>query len=104
MARKFDCPTCMALDAVLRAAKVPKPVRRPIAYNVKTKAVDRALKRQKTVRKVSEYSKKLKKHLKSEREKATKMNGDFKKGKSMKTVMTAAHKCVAKELRKERKK
>jgi hypothetical protein len=91
----------MALDAVLRAAKVPKPVRRPIAYNTKTKAVDKALKRQKTVRKVSEYSKKLKKHLKTEREKATKKNGDFKKGRSMSTVMRAAHKCVAREMRKK---
>ena len=101
MARKFECPTCMALDAVLRAAKVPKPVRRPIAYNKRTKSLDKALKHQKTVRQVSEYSKKLKQHLKLERAKATKKNGDFKKGKSMKTVMTAAHKCVAREMKKK---
>jgi len=45
------------------------------------------------------YYRKLKKHLREERAKQTKKNGDFKKGKSMSTVMRAAHKCVKKEMR-----
>ena len=55
--------------------------------------------RARTIRKASDYSRKLSKHLRIEHEKATKKNGDFKKGKSMKTIMKAAHKCVKKEMR-----
>ena len=51
------------------------------------------------MRTASDYSKKLSKHLKKERAKATKKNGDFKKGWDQARVMKAAHKCVKKELR-----
>ena len=96
------CPTCAAIEAVLVASRrVPKPAARRIAYSGPTRAIDKSVRRTKAVRKVSEYSKKLSKHLRKEREKATKKNGDFKKGKSMKTVMRAAHKCVAREMRRK---
>ena len=95
-----DCPTCRAVEALLIGSRrVPKPVARKIARSKATKQADKAIRRTKTVRKASEYQKKLSKHLRIEREKATKKNGDFKKGKSMKTVMAAAHKCVKKEIR-----
>ena len=102
-----DCPTCRAVEALLVGSRrVPKPVARRIARSGVTRAVDKSLRgalssgRQVArVRKVSEYQKKLSKHLKIERNKATKKNGDFKKGKSMKTVMAAAHKCVKREMK-----
>ena len=95
-----DCPTCTAVEALLIGSRrVPKPVARKIARSAATKRADKAIRRTKAVRKASEYQKKLSKHLKKERAKATKKNGDFKKGKSMKTIMRAAHKCVKKEMR-----
>lgn len=95
------CPTCAAIEAVLVASRrVPKAAARRIAYSGPTRAADKAVRRTKAVRKASQYSKKLSKHLRKEREKAVKKNGDFKKGRSMATVMRAAHKCVAREMKK----
>jgi len=84
---------------LLASRRVPPAAARKIAYNKATRSTDKAVRRTKAVRTASDYSKKLSKHLKAERKKATKKNGDFKKGKSMKTVMRAAHKCVKKELK-----
>jgi len=102
-----DCPTCRAVEALLVGTRrIPKPAARRIANSKVTRSADKAIRRSLTtggktrqVRKLSEYSRKLSKHLKAERKKATKKNGDFKKGRSMKTVMAAAHKCVKKEMR-----
>ena len=95
------CPTCAAIQAVLLASKrVPKGVAKRAAYSSPVRATDKALRTSKQVRRVSKYSKKLKKHLAEERAKQTKKNGDFKKGKSMSTVMKAAHKCVKREMKK----
>jgi hypothetical protein len=100
---RFSCPTCAATYAVLRAAKVPGKVAKPIAYSKAMKNRDRKLKqrgkRLGSVRRASDYSRKLSKHLKKERAKAIKKNGDFKKGWSQARVMKAAHKCVKKEMR-----
>ena len=103
-----DCPTCRAVEALLVGSRrVPKPVAKRIARSGVTKAADKAIRRSlstggktRTVRKVSDYSKKLSKHLKKERDKRTKKNGEFRKGQDMKKVMAAAHKCVKKEMRK----
>ena len=97
---KGDCPTCAAIEAVLVATKrVPKPAARKIAYSGPAKSADKAIRTHKQVRRVSKYSKKLKQHLIKEREKQTKKNGDFKKGKNMSTVMKAAHRCVKREMK-----
>lgn len=94
------CPTCRAVEALLVGSRrVPKPVARSIARSGATKRLDKAIRRTRSVRKVSDYQKKLSKHLKKERAKATKKNGDFKKGHSMKTIMAKAHKCVKREMR-----
>ncbi len=102
---RFSCPTCAATYGVLRAARLPKPVAKRVAYSPQMKRGDRKLRskarRISTVRKASEYSRKLAKHLKKERAKATKKNGDFKKGWSQARVMKAAHKCVKKELKRK---
>jgi len=94
------CPTCAAVEAVLLASRrVPRPAARKIARSKAVRGVDKALKTEKMVRRASNYSRKLKKHLRTERAKQTKKNGDFKKGKSMSTVMRAAHKCVKREMK-----
>ena len=94
------CPTCQAIESILIGSRrVPPPLARRVARSAPVKRADRAIRRTKTVRKASEYSKKLSKHLKKERAKATKKNGDFKKGWTQSRVMKAAHKCVKKEMR-----
>ena len=95
-----DCPTCRAVEALLIGSRrVPKPLARKVARSRPVKSFDKSMRKTKAVRRVSGYSMKLKKHLKEERKKQTKKNGDFKKGKSMATVMKAAHKCVKKEMK-----
>jgi len=93
------CPTCAAVRAVLTAAKVPKPVARAVSRSSPVRGADKAIRKTKAVRTASKYSKKLSKHLKKERAKATKKNGEFRKGQNMKKVMAAAHKCVKREMR-----
>lgn len=94
------CPTCQAIESILIGSRrVPPQVARRVARSRPVRQADKAVRRTKAVRKVSEYSKKLSKHLKKEREKATKKNGDFKKGMDMAKVMARAHKCVKKEMR-----
>lgn len=95
------CPTCAAIEAVLVASKrVPKPVAKKVAYSKATKRADSAIRKTKGVQKVSEYSKKLSKHLKAERAKATKKNGQLKKGMTQAIIMRKAHKCVKREMKK----
>ncbi len=95
------CPTCQAIESILIGSRrVPAPVARKLARSSPVRKVDRAIRRTKAVRQASDYSKKLSKHLKKERAKATKKNGDFKKGWDQRRVMAAAHKCVRKEMRK----
>tara|TARA_Y100000004_G_C8933670_1_gene421162 strand:+ start:1044 stop:1340 length:297 start_codon:yes stop_codon:yes gene_type:complete len=95
-----DCPTCRAIEALLVGSRrVPRPLAKKIARSPATKRADKAIRRTKMVRKASEYQKKLSKHLKLERKKATKKNGDFKKGMNMSKVMARAHKCVKKEMK-----
>ena len=97
---KGICPTCAAVEAVLLASRrVPPAAAKKLAYNRATRSADKTLRTTKAVRTASDYSKKLSEHLKKERAKATKKNGDFKKGWSQARVMKAAHKCVKKELR-----
>ena len=90
---------------MLRAVKLPKVAAKRVAYSSRMKSQDKKIRSKvRTIgraRKASEYSKKLAKHLKQERAKATKKNGDFKKGWSQARVMKAAHKCVKKELKRK---
>ncbi len=99
-----DCPTCRAVEALLVGSRrVPRPVARQIARSQPVRRADKRLRQSKRigqVRKVSDYQRKLSKHLKKERAKATKKNGDFKKGWSQARVMKAAHKCVKREMKK----
>lgn len=96
-----ECPTCRAVEALLIGSRrVPKPVAKKIARSGPTKRLDKAIRTTRVARKASDYQKKLSKHLQKERAKATKKNGEFRKGQNMQKVMAAAHKCVRKEMRK----
>ncbi len=99
MAKK-SCPTCAAIQAVLLASKrVPKGVAKKAAYSRPARRADSAIRRTKAIRKASSYQRKLSKHLKKERAKATKKNGELRKGWDQKRIMQAAHKCVKREMR-----
>lgn len=85
---------------------MPPAAARKVARSAPVRRADRKIrkgvsrgKRIGQVRKASDYSKKLSKHLKKERAKATKKNGDFKKGWDQRRVMAAAHRCVKREMR-----
>lgn len=93
-----ECPTCQLVRGIMMGAKVPRPVTEKVAYSRPVRAADKVVKAA-VKKKASEYQQKLSKHLKKERAKATKKNGDFKKGWDQARVMKAAHKCVKKEMR-----
>lgn len=97
---KGSCPTCAAIEAVLVASRrVPKGVAKKVAYSAPVRRGDKSIRRTRMIRKASDYNVKLSKHLKKERAKAMKKNGQFKKGWDQARVMKAAHKCVKKEMK-----
>jgi len=91
------------MQAVLTAARVPKPIAKKVAYSSVAKKIDKAGRATRPVQKASEYSKKLSEHLRKERAKATKKNGQLKKGQSQAKIMAAAHKCVRRDMRRSKK-
>lgn len=94
------CPTCQAIESILIGSRrVPPQVAKRIARSLPARRADKAIRTTKAVRTASDYSKKLSKHLKKERAKATKKNGDFKKGWTQARVMKAAHRCVKREMK-----
>lgn len=99
------CPTCRAIEALLVGSRrVPPPVAKAIAKSAPARRLDKTLRgarKVKAVRKASSYSRKLAKHLKAERAKATKKNGQLKKGMTQAIIMKKAHKCVKREMRKK---
>ena len=94
------CPTCQAIESLLIGARrFPPQVAKKIARSSATRRAAKAIRRTKAVRTASDYSRILSKHLKKERAKAMKKNGDFKKGWNQARVMKAAHKCVKREMK-----
>lgn len=86
-----NCPTCMALDMLLRSRGIEPGMADTIAYSPQARKVDRVVKR-KVKRGATKASRKLGKALKEVNRKARKKNGDFKKGYSQSRVMRDAHK------------
>jgi len=82
----------------MMGAKVPAPVANRVGYSAPVRAADAAIKG-KVKRTTSEYQRRLGRHLKEIKEKATKKNGDFKKGWSQSRVMSTAHKCCKREMK-----
>jgi len=92
-----NCPTCMALDMLLRSRGVEPGMAETIAYSAPSRKADRVVKR-KVKRGATKASRKLGRALKQINKKARKKNGDFKKGYSQARVMRDAHK-LAKRMR-----
>jgi len=98
----MSCPTCTAIQAVLTAARVPRPVAKSLSRSAPVRRLDKGLKNTKSARRVigvSRRSLKLSKHLKETNKKARKKDGSFKKGWTQRRIMQVAHKCVAKEMK-----
>ena len=92
-----NCPTCLALDMLLRSRGVEPMMADTIAYSPQARKADRVVKR-KVKRGATKASRKLSKALKQVNKKARKKNGDFKKGYTQARVMRDAHR-IAKRMR-----
>jgi hypothetical protein len=86
-----NCPTCLALDMLLRSRGVEPNTADLIAYSPQARKADRVVKR-KVKRGATKASRKLGKALKEVNRKARKKNGEFKKGFTQSRVMRDAHK------------
>lgn len=86
-----NCPTCMALDMLLRSRGIEPGMAETIAYSRPSRKADKVVKR-KVKRGATKASRKLGRALKEVNKKARKKNGDFKKGFSQSRVMRDAHK------------
>ena len=51
----MSCPTCNAIQAVLQAARVPKPAAKALSRSSAVRKLDRTLKDTKAVRRASEF-------------------------------------------------
>lgn len=92
-----NCPTCLALDMLLRSRGVEPMTADAIAYSPVARRADKAVKRR-VKRGATKASRKLGRALKQVNKKARKKNGDFKKGYSQARVMRDAHR-LAKRMR-----
>jgi len=88
-----NCPTCMALDMLLRSRGVEPGMAETIAYSPRARSADRVVKR-KVKRGATKASRKLSRALKDVNAKARKKNGDLKKGWSQSRIMKTAHRMV----------
>ena len=88
-----NCPTCMALDMLLRSRGVEPGMAETIAYSPRARSADRVVKR-KVKRGATRASRKLSRALKDVNKKARKKNGDLKKGWSQSRIMKTAHRMV----------
>lgn len=98
----ISCPTCAAISAVLKAAKVPSAAANTIAYDGRVQAADSRLKKQVTRKltgKALKRSRLLQKALKMVNQKARKKDGTLRQGWSQSRIMKEAHKKVRLELR-----
>ena len=86
-----NCPTCLALDMLLRSRGVEPMTSDAIAYSPVARSADRQVKK-KVKRGATVASRKLSRALKEVNKKAKKKNGQFKKGYSQSRVMRDAHK------------
>ena len=89
------CPTCMAVDALMRSRGFPAPVAKAVSRSKAVKSADKKVKA-KVVRGSTSASRKLSKSLKTINKKARKKNGDFKKGYNQSRLMKEAHRLAKK--------
>jgi len=97
----IDCPTCSAIEAVLRAGRVPAPIAKKISRNSRVKAADRVLKSQITRQAIRQRSKVEKgmdairsKAMKKANAKGRKKNGQMRSGYTQAMIMKEAHRLM----------
>jgi len=84
---------------VLKAARVPAPAAKRVAYSPTVRAGDTAIKR-KLSSAARQKATQMSKHLTQANQKARKKNGDFKKGWNQSRVMKEAHRLCGHKRRK----
>ena len=89
------CPTCAAVDALMRSRGFPAPVAKAVSRSKVVRSADTKVKA-KVVRGSTAASRKLSKSLKVVNAKARKKNGDFKKGYNQSRLMKEAHRLAKK--------
>lgn len=104
-----ECPTCAAIEAVLRAGRVPAPVARRIGRSAGKKLSETKLQRaivSKTPRARSTAEKGLDKirsdSMKKANAKGRKKNGDLRSGFTQAMIMKEAHRLMKIERRKRK--
>ena len=97
------CPTCMAVEALLRSQRIPPAIAKDIAYDSNIKAVDRLaigtvarVAAPKIKRGSTAASKKLSKSLKQVNKKARLKSSKLRKGWTQSKIMKTAHKMARK--------
>ena len=99
------CPTCMAVEALLRSQRVPPRLAKDIAYDPTVVAADRTIGAtaiikspigKKVKRGSTAASKKLSRSLKIVNKKARLKSGKLRKGWSQTRIMKTAHKMARK--------
>ena len=86
-----NCPTCFALDMLLRSRGIEPNVADTIAYSPAARSADRQVKK-KVKRGATVASKKLSKALKEVNKRAKTKSGKLRKGWSQSKIMKEAHK------------
>ena len=89
------CPTCMAVDALMRSRGFPAPVAKAVSRSKPIRSADNKVKA-KVVRGSTSASRKLSKSLKTINKKARKKNGQLKKGYTQSRIMRDAHRMARK--------
>ena len=97
------CPTCMAVEALLRSQRIPPAIAKDIAYDNNIRAVDRLaiggvakVVAPKIKRGSTKASKKLSASLKKVNKTARLKSGKLRKGWTQSRVMKTAHKLARK--------
>ena len=92
------CPTCMAVEALLRSQRIPPAIANDIAYDSNIKAVDRLaigavakVAAPKIKRGSTAASKRLSKKLKIVNNRARLKSGKLRKGWTQSRIMKTAH-------------
>ncbi len=103
-----ECPTCAAIEAVLRAGRVPAPAARRISKSAGKRLSETKLQRAvagKTTRARSKAENALDKirsdSMKKANAKGRKKNGDLRSGYTQAMIMKEAHRLMKKERRKK---
>jgi len=103
-----DCPTCSAIEAVLRAGRVPSPIAKRVSRSGTVRKADKVLKSQITRQAIRSRSKVEQardalrsKAMKKANAKGRKKNGQMRSGYTQAMIMKEAHRLMKLEMKKK---